>query len=72
MVALTIGEACNVLEPRLTPEQLRAIIAALGWRPDDIRRNGHVGRPRTDQYAYDWAKLSRLHEALMPFLRICA
>ncbi len=64
-VALTLAEAAQVLDPPVTEAQLRAIVRALGWQPDDWRRTGKPGRPVP---AYDSADLMRLHAALTPFM----
>ena len=63
--ALTVEEACEILNPPVTPEQLRTLIRALGVQPSGTRRSGRRGRPFP---TYDVGELLRLHEALVPFL----
>jgi len=64
-VTLTLAEAAALLEPPLTEAQLRAIIRALGWKPDGHRPSGPSGgRPAA---AYDATRLLKLHEVLAPF-----
>ena len=62
----TIEEACTILDPPLEPHQLRQIIQALRWQPAAWKSTGKPGPPRS---AYDWADISALHAALVPFLR---
>lgn len=64
-VALTLAEAAVILDPPMTAGQLRAIIAALGWKPAGNRHTGRRGRPWP---VYDAARLMELHAALAPFL----
>jgi len=64
--ALTITEACAVLEPPMTVTQLRDIISALDWQPVGYRHTGRAGRPMP---AYDAAEIMKLHAALTPWLR---
>lgn len=64
-VAVTLAEACALLNPPVTERQLRQIIAALGWRPCGARHDGHPGRPHA---VYNWAEITRLHSALLPWL----
>jgi len=65
-VALTLGEACQVLTPPITEQQLRVIIRALGWEPSGHRYTGRGGRPAA---TFDASRIMRLHSALAPFLR---
>lgn len=64
-VALTLAEACAVLEPPITEPQLRAIVTALGWQPSGRRHTGRAGRPAPE---YDATRLLQLHAALIPFI----
>ena len=64
-VAFTIEEACQVLDPPLTPRQLRDIVHALRLQPAGRRRNGRAGRPVS---VYDWAQITKLHQAVLPWL----
>jgi hypothetical protein len=64
-ITLTIAEAAAILDPPMTEDQLHCIVRALGWRPDDRRRNGRPGPPA---YAYDATRIMRLHSALIPFI----
>jgi hypothetical protein len=61
---VTLAEAATVLNPPLTERQLRAIIAALGWKPAWHARGG-----RGNHATYPWQHISDLHQALLPFLR---
>lgn len=63
--ALTLSEACEVLDPPMTEKQLRQIVRALGWQPSGTRPNGRAGHP---PLTYDAARLMALHRALLPFL----
>lgn len=63
--ALTLAEACEVLDPPMTEKQLRAIVRALGWQHTGTRPNGRAGHP---PLTYDAARLMALHRALLPFL----
>jgi hypothetical protein len=65
-VTLTIAEAATILDPPLTERQLRAIIRELRWQPAAWRHPG-TGRGHPVA-AYDWAQISRLHTALLPWL----
>jgi hypothetical protein len=65
LLAFTVEEACEVLDPAMQPGQLRAIIAALGIPPAGSRYTGRAGRPVA---TWDAAELMRLHAALMPWL----
>jgi hypothetical protein len=65
-VLLTLAEAASVLDPPLSERQLRAIVRELRWQPAGWR---HAGTGRGHPVAcYDWAQLSRLHTALLPWL----
>lgn len=64
-VTLTLAEAATVLDPPVTEQQLRAIVTALGWKPDSHRHTGRAGRPAPE---YDAARIMRLHAALLPFI----
>jgi hypothetical protein len=61
---LTLAEAATILEPPITETQLRAIVTALRWKPDDHRHTGRAGRPAP---AYNATRLLQLHAALVPF-----
>jgi hypothetical protein len=61
---LTLAEAAAILNPPITERQLRAIITALAWPPDEWRHTGRAGHPAA---AYDATRLMRLHAALLPF-----
>jgi hypothetical protein len=65
-VALTLSEAAAILDPPFSEQQLRQIIRALGWQPAAWRHPG-TGRGHPVA-AYDWAQISRLHTALLPWL----
>jgi hypothetical protein len=67
MVALTLQEACEVLDPPMSETQLRIIVRALAIQPTGARRSGQAGRP-TATYQAD--ELHRLHGALAPWLRL--
>lgn len=64
-VAFTIEEACQILDPPLTPRQLREIIRAVGLEPTGRRRTGRRGHPHA---TYDAQQILKLHEVLAPFL----
>jgi hypothetical protein len=65
-VSFTLAEAAGILDPALTEAQLRQIIRALGWQPDDWR---HPGTGRSHPVAcYSAARLLALHGALAPFI----
>ncbi len=64
-VTLTLAEAAAVLDPPVTEQQLRAIVTALRWKPDGVRRTGRAGRPAP---CYDASRILTLHAALVPFL----
>ena len=66
-LTFTVAEACTVLNPPLTENQLRELIHALGWKPDGWRRTGRSGHPFP---TYRAEELLRLHAAVVPFLRI--
>ncbi len=65
-VALTLGEAAQVLDPPVTEQQLRSIVTALRWQPRGWRRTGRPGHPAP---LYETAELMQLHAALTPFMR---
>lgn len=64
-VALTLAEASQVLDPPLSEKQLRAIVTALGWKPDGWRHRTGRGHPFP---TYDAQEILRLHSAVVPFL----
>ena len=64
-VALTLEEACAILNPPIPEPQLRAIIRALHWQPCGHRHDGQPGHPRA---LYPWTDITRLHQALTPWL----
>lgn len=64
-VTFTLAEAAMVLDPPVTEQQLRAIVTALGWKPDGWRRRAARGHPFPE---YDAAEILKLHAALVPFL----
>jgi hypothetical protein len=64
-LAFTLAEACEVLEPKWTEPQLRAVIRALGWQPAGKRYTGKGGHPFD---TWDMAQVMRLHAALVPFM----
>src|SRR5437899_2877273 len=64
-LAFTLAEAATILDPPMTPEQLRAIVTALGWQPCGKRHTGRGGRPAD---TWDAGRLMRLHAAVTPFL----
>ena len=66
-VTLTLAEAAMVLEPPIGEPQLRAIVNALGWKPDGYRLTGRSGRPGN---TYNATRLMELHAALVPFTTI--
>ena len=63
-VTLTLAEAAAILEPPMAEPQLRQIVTALGWKPDELRHTGRSGRPC---HAYNATRLMQLHAALVPF-----
>ena len=63
-VTLTINEAAAIFEPPMRADVLHAIVAALGWKPDERRHTGRSGRPCN---AYNATRLLQLHAALIPF-----
>jgi len=65
-VALTLAEAAAVLNPPLPEKHLRQIITILAWQPAGWRHTGQPGHPFP---LYDWGDITRLHAALVPFLR---
>lgn len=66
VVALTLAEAADVLDPPVTEQQLRAIIRALSIKPAGWRHT-QPGRGHPTA-AYEVADLMRLHAALYPWL----
>ena len=64
-VTLTLAEACAILDPPMTEDQLHRIIHALRWKPAGKR---HTGRPGHPANTYDATRIMRLHHALIPFL----
>jgi len=64
-LAFTLAEACEVLEPRWTEPQLRAVIGFLGWQPAGKRYTGRPGHPVA---TFDVARIMQLHRALVPFM----
>lgn len=64
-VALTLPELAAVLDPPMTEDQLRSVVALLGLRAAGVRRTGTRGRPRP---AYDAREIMQIHSVLAPFL----
>ncbi len=65
-VALTLGEAVTLLKPEIGERALYDIVHALPRiRPCGRRWTGGMGRPAD---LYDWSELTRLHEAITPWL----
>lgn len=65
-VALTLAEACAVLDPPIGERALYDIVHALPRiRPCGRRWTGGMGRPAD---LYDWGELTRLHAAVAPWL----
>jgi hypothetical protein len=64
-VAFTLAEACEILDPPMTEQQLRLIITALALTPAGNRYTGKAGRPHP---TYDAATILRIHAALLPWL----
>lgn len=62
-VQVTLAEAVTILHPPITEQQLRQIIQALGWRSTSSPQGG-----RGHHATYSWTRISRLHQALLPFL----
>ena len=69
MVDFTIEEACRVLDPPMTPRQLRDVIRTASLKPVGHRiagrGSGQRGRPHA---TYDSAQIMQLHAALTPWL----
>ena len=65
LLAFTVEEACQILDPPMTEQQLAGLIAILGRQPDGKRFTGRRGRPRP---TYDARWLIGLHGALVPFM----
>ena len=65
-VALTLSEAADILEPRVSERQLRDLVRALGLQPVGYRQTGKRGHPVA---TYDAGALMRIHGALVPFLQ---
>jgi hypothetical protein len=62
-LAFTLAEACEVLEPRWTEPQLRAVIGFLGWQPAGKRYTGKGGHPFD---TWDMKRIMQVHAALVP------
>lgn len=60
----TLDDAAQLLDPPITPDELRALIVAARLQPTGIRRTGRRGRPAP---TYDPADLMRAHAALVAF-----
>lgn len=56
-----------MLTPAISEDQLREIIHALRWQPAGRKYTGHAGRPTL---TYEWQEITKLHEALLPWLRV--
>ena len=69
MLEFTIAEACEILDPPLSEQQLREVIHALGWKPAGTRKLGvgHRGRPFS---TYPADEILKLHKSLVPFLQV--
>ncbi len=65
LLAFTVEEACQVLDPPMRPGQLRQILAALRIEPAGNRYTGRAGRPHA---TWDAATIMALHAALAPWL----
>jgi hypothetical protein len=64
--ALTLAEAATLLKPEIGERALYDIVRALPRiRPCGRRWTGNMGRPAD---LYDWAELTRLHQAIAPWL----
>lgn len=61
----TVEDACTLLDPPMTADEVRALIKALRITPDGHRRTGRRGRPAE---TYDAYTLTRAHAAIAPFL----
>jgi hypothetical protein len=64
-IRFTLAEAAPLLNPPVTEAQLAQVVRALRMLPAGTRRTGRPGRP---ERVFDWAQITRLHEALIPFL----
>ena len=64
-VAVTVADAVTMLNPPMTGRQLRDILRALTIPPCGRRWTGGMGRPAD---LYDWGEITRLHEAIAPWL----
>ena len=60
-----MADAVTMLNPPMTGRQLRDILRALTIPPCGRRWTGGMGRPAD---LYDWAEITRLHEAITPWL----
>lgn len=58
----TIEEAAALLDPPITPDELRALLLAARIEPSGQRRTGRRGRPST---IYDPAELMQAHAAMV-------
>ena len=65
MLAFTLAEASEILNPPMTEQQLRLIVTALALSPAGSRHTGKAGRPLP---TYDAATILRIHAALLPWL----
>jgi hypothetical protein len=61
---MTLGELAELLDPPLTPVQLKHLVDALGIEPAGSRVTGGRGRPT---FCYRASQLMKLHAAVVPF-----
>ncbi|WP_190869027.1 hypothetical protein, partial [Actinomadura sp. RB99] len=61
MTAWTAEDAADLLDPRMTVEQVRALILAAAIQPVGHRRTGRPGRPAPE---YPAALILRAHAAI--------
>ena len=62
--ALTITEACTILQPPIGERALRDVLRALRVKPAGVRRHTG-GRPAA---TYDIAEICKVHAAISPWL----
>jgi hypothetical protein len=58
----SIEDAAAILDPPITADELRALVAAARITPTGTRRTGRRGRPRE---VYDPSELMRAHAAIV-------
>lgn len=58
----TVEEAAVILDPPITPDELRGLLTAARLTPIGQRRTGRRGRPST---VYETSELMRIHAAIV-------